>query len=72
VLALIALWFRQTKDAVAGITTHSKEVENMKECLMRLPISFGMAMSTRSKCKKIAEKLKDKEHCFILGKGKLQ
>lgn len=69
VLALIALWFRQTKDAIAGVTTHSKEVENMKECLMRLPISFGMAMATRSKCKKIAEKLKDKEHCFILGKG---
>merc|ERR1712176_694710 len=36
---------------------------------MRLPITFGMAMKSRDKCKKIAERLINKEHCFILGKG---
>ena len=37
---------------------------------MRLPITIGMAMKTcRPQCKKIAEKLMDKEHCFVLGKG---
>merc|ERR1712226_1239228 len=36
---------------------------------MRLPITFGMALKTRDKCKRIAELLLNKEHCFILGKG---
>merc|ERR1712119_58292 len=28
-----------------------------------------MALKTREKCKKIAERLNKKEHCFVLGKG---
>jgi len=37
---------------------------------MRLPITIGIAMKTcRKQCKKVAERLKDKEHCFVLGKG---
>ena len=36
---------------------------------MRLPISFGMGLKTRSQCKDIAQKLVEKEHLFVLGKG---
>lgn len=68
VLALIALWFRQTRDALEG---HKPSVEaaRLKEALMRLPISFGMALKTRDRCKEIAAGLVGKEHCFVLGKG---
>jgi glutamine---fructose-6-phosphate transaminase (isomerizing) len=65
VLALIALWFRQMRDG--GKT--SVEASRLKEALMRLPLSVGMALKTRAHCKEIAEKLKNKEHCFVLGKG---
>lgn len=68
VLALIALWFRQTKDKLEG-KGPSLESTKLKEALMRLPISFGMALKTRDQCKEIASQLVDKEHCFILGKG---
>ena len=71
VLALIALWFKQAKDKLKGVTTPSYETENLKDALMRLPISFGMAMKSRDQCKKIAEQLNSKEHCFVLGKGML-
>lgn len=69
VLALIALWFRQTKDKLRGITATNTESGRLKEALMRLPITFGMTMKTRPQCQKIAERLKEKEHCFVLGKG---
>ena len=68
VLALIALWFKQTKDKLEG-KTPSNEANQLRDALMRLPISFGMALKTREKCKEIAEQLRNKEHCFILGKG---
>ena len=69
VLALIALWFRELKDRVSGTHVASAEGKNLRESLMRLPICFGMALKTREKCKKIAERLNGKEHCFVLGKG---
>eukprot|EP00541_Cyclophora_tenuis_P018990 CAMPEP_0116556540 /NCGR_PEP_ID=MMETSP0397-20121206/8751_1 /TAXON_ID=216820 /ORGANISM="Cyclophora tenuis, Strain ECT3854" /LENGTH=648 /DNA_ID=CAMNT_0004081917 /DNA_START=141 /DNA_END=2087 /DNA_ORIENTATION=- len=69
VLALIALWFRQTRDFIDGVKTPSLETLKLKDALMRLPITFGMAMKTQEQCKEIAERLLDKEHCFILGKG---
>jgi glutamine---fructose-6-phosphate transaminase (isomerizing) len=69
VLALIALWFRQTKDALEGKTRTSVEAARLKDALMRLPISFGMALKTRDQCKEIAAQLLHKEHCFVLGKG---
>merc|ERR1712071_744210 len=47
VLALIALWFRELKDRVNGITEHSVEAQLMKESLMRLPICCGMALRNR-------------------------
>jgi glucosamine--fructose-6-phosphate aminotransferase (isomerizing) len=69
VLALIALWFKETRDRIAG-NAPSVETTRLKESLMRLPITFGMAMKTRDQCKRIAEKLKHKEHLFVLGKGR--
>lgn len=68
VLALIALWFRQTRDTLEG-TRPSVEFTRLKDALMRLPITFGMALKTRDQCKQIAERLNPKEHCFVLGKG---
>ena len=69
VLALVALWFRQAKNRISGIRSSYEESE-LKDALMRLPISFGMAMKTRPQCRTIAEALNKSEHCFILGKGK--
>jgi len=69
VLALVALWFRELKDRFNGIPTASVEANNLRESLMRLPICFGMALKTRDKCRKIAERLNGKDHCFVLGKG---
>ena len=69
VLALIALWFRELKDKVNGVTEHSVEAALLKESLMRLPICCGMALKNREQCVEVAERLNGKEHCFILGKG---
>lgn len=69
VLALIALWFRQARDAMEGITRPSVESQRLKDALMRLPITFGMILKTRDQCKEIAKQLEHKEHCFVLGKG---
>jgi len=69
VLALIALWFRELKDAVNGVTQTSAEAELLKESLMRLPICCGMALKNRDQCREVARRLNGKEHCFILGKG---
>ena len=68
VLALIALWFRQVRDKMEGTQTPAS-VLRLRDALMRLPITFGMALKARDHCKRIAEKLKNKEHCFVLGKG---
>lgn len=69
VLALIALWFREQRDKFEGIVGPSNEALQLRDALMRLPITFGMAMKTKDACKKIAERLDGKEHCFILGRG---
>ena len=68
VLALIALWFRQTKEEKEHLpdSSHKKE---LLDSLQRLPISFGMGMRSRDRCKDIAQELKGKESMFILGKG---
>ena len=68
VMALIALWFRQTKEHQEGLpmSPFSKE---LMDALQRLPISFGMGLRSREKCKKIAQELKSKNHLFVLGKG---
>merc|ERR1719389_923500 len=69
VLALIALWFRELKDKVQGETNPSVEGELLKDSLMRLPICCGMALRNREQCRRIAERLNGKDHCFLLGKG---
>ena len=68
VLALMTLWFRQIRNKTDG-PKHVLETAELREALLRLPLSVGMALRTRAKCKAVAERLKDKEHCFILGKG---
>lgn len=68
ILALIALWFRQKRDYLEG-RRNSVDTMELKEALMRLPISFGMALKLREQCQEIAQRLLTKEHCFVLGKG---
>jgi glucosamine--fructose-6-phosphate aminotransferase (isomerizing) len=67
-MALVALWFRQTKAKEMGLPTSNEQIA-LGESLMRLPITFGMLMRTQSACKKAAKKIANKEHCFVLGKG---
>jgi len=67
-LALIALWFRQTKDNMEG-RSESIDSKRLKEALMRLPISFGMGLKTHEQCKLIAKQIQHKDHLFVLGKG---
>mmetsp|Transcript_8901 Transcript_8901/g.19985 ORF Transcript_8901/g.19985 Transcript_8901/m.19985 type:complete len:717 (-) Transcript_8901:106-2256(-) len=66
-LALVAMWFRQTKAKEMGLKLSN--ADTLAESLQRLPITFGMLMKTQSACKKVAKKLLNKEHCFVLGKG---
>jgi len=68
VMALVAMWFRQTKGKEMGLNS-SGEVNSLAESLQRLPITFGMLMKKQSVCKKAAKKLLGKAHCFVLGKG---
>lgn len=68
VLALIALWFRQTREANEQLPDLPLKRE-LLESLQRLPISFGMAMNTREKCRTVAAELVTKRSMFILGKG---
>ncbi len=67
-MALVALWFRQTKAKEMGLPTSNEQIA-LGEALMRLPITFGMLMRTQAACKKAAKKIVNKEHCFVLGKG---
>ena len=67
-LALIALWFRQLKEAKEGLQEPALKRE-LLESLQRLPISFGMALRTRERCKQVAAELLHKNSLFVLGKG---
>jgi len=67
-MALVAMWFRQTKAKEMGLPTSNEQIA-LGEALMRLPITFGMLMRTQAVCKKAAKKIANKEHCFVLGKG---
>lgn len=69
VLTLIALWFKEHRDRLHG-GGPSVEAIRLKESLMRLPITFGMALKSRDQCKAVAKRLEHKEHCFVLGKGR--
>jgi len=65
----MALWFKQTGMTERGSNSNKSADDSLAEALQRLPITFGMLMKTRDVCKKAAEKLSKKEHCFVLGKG---
>ena len=68
VLALVALWFRQTKEDREKLHEMPLKRE-LLEALQRMPISFGMALRTREKCKEVANQLNNSNHLFVLGKG---
>jgi glucosamine--fructose-6-phosphate aminotransferase (isomerizing) len=68
VLALISLWFRQQREEKEGLPESPLKKE-MLDSLQRLPISFGMAMRLRDQCRRVAQKLQDKNNLFVLGKG---
>lgn len=67
VLALVALWFRQQKEEKGQ--EKLQLTKELLDSLQRLPISFGMALRLRDKCRKVALELKDKNSLFVLGKG---
>eukprot|EP00472_Partenskyella_glossopodia_P004794 CAMPEP_0197528810 /NCGR_PEP_ID=MMETSP1318-20131121/26387_1 /TAXON_ID=552666 /ORGANISM="Partenskyella glossopodia, Strain RCC365" /LENGTH=655 /DNA_ID=CAMNT_0043084049 /DNA_START=55 /DNA_END=2022 /DNA_ORIENTATION=- len=64
-LALIASWFAQNRQ---GLTNQQKRKE-LVDCLHRLPTYMGMCLPLRDQCRDLAQKLIDKDHMFILGKG---
>ncbi len=68
VLTLVALWFRQLREEREDLVESPLKKEFL-DALQRLPISFGMGMRLRDKCKKIAGELQKKNNLFVLGKG---
>ena len=78
-LSLIAGWFAQNRSesnvgkALAGKSSpfhrHEQKRAQLIDALHRMPTYLGMTLRTRDQCKAVAEKLKDKEHLFVLGKG---
>jgi len=68
VLSLIAIWFRQLREEQDKLPKLPLERE-LLEALQRMPISFGMALRLRDKCKKVAVELQHKNTLFVLGKG---
>ena len=69
VIALLALWFRQTKDRTKHREGNANKVTKLQQALLKLPGALRVALDLRDECKTIAEQLKDKEHLFCLGKG---
>lgn len=63
VLALIANWFAQLHEV------EEQKRRRLIEALRRLPESIRTSLQTREQCQRIALKIKDAEHCFLLGKG---
>lgn len=74
VLSLMALWFRQLREAEASRPSdvadmHVMGKSKLTQALQRLPISFGIAVGERTKCKVVARRLLDKSQCLVLAKG---
>jgi len=65
-LALIAGWFAQMRDPTGRFSQTRQELLNS---VHRLPIYVGMALQAAPRCKEVAQKLKNTEHLFVLGKG---
>lgn len=73
VLALITCWFHQLRASdpnhEQSVAHTDRKFQALMSSLQRLPISFGMALRLRDQCARLAEKLQDSQHIFILGKG---
>jgi len=67
VMALLACWFHDLRQAEGNPV--SPKFAELMAALHRLPISFGMGLRLQDQCRGLAQKLKDSEHVFILGKG---
>eukprot|EP00455_Lapot_gusevi_P042359 TRINITY_DN5010_c0_g2_i4.p1 TRINITY_DN5010_c0_g2~~TRINITY_DN5010_c0_g2_i4.p1 ORF type:complete len:473 (-),score=186.99 TRINITY_DN5010_c0_g2_i4:58-1476(-) len=68
VMALIAAWFAQNRQAGNEGAT-SRKTADLVEALHILPTYTSMALKTRDQCKEIADRLAEKQHIFLLGKG---
>lgn len=82
-MALIAGWFAQNRLPASVMTgsgpskaltnashhANTQRRQELIEAIHRLPIYTGMTLLTRPQVERLAEKLKAKEHMFILGKG---
>ncbi|GAB5362710.1 hypothetical protein AAMO2058_000821400 [Amorphochlora amoebiformis] len=66
-LALVAAWFSQNRPATSGQTALKRK--ELVDSLHRLPTYMGMCLPLRAQCRALAEKLKESEHMFVLGKG---
>lgn len=64
VMGLIAAWFAQNRPE-----GNRNKMDELIQCLHRLPIAIGMALRSREQCAEIAEKLLPSEHLFVLGRG---
>lgn len=64
VMGLIASWFAQNR-----ADGNRAKMDELIQCLHRLPIAIGMALRSREQCARIAEKLERSEHLFVLGRG---
>ena len=62
-LEMIAAWFSMHRN------TEPERRRHVIDELRRLPTLVKIALTTQEACAKIAETLKDTEHCFVLGKG---
>ena len=72
VMALMAMWFHQLREEDGESEASNMlnmDKDKFMNSLQRLPINFGMSMSSRSKCKDVAYRLMNKRSCFVLGKG---
>jgi len=67
VMALLACWFHDLRQAEG--TPVSPKFAALMAALHRLPISFGMGLRLQDQCRGLAQKLRESEHVFILGKG---
>lgn len=67
VLSLLAVWFAQIKE-----NNNCRRIEYVK-CLRSLPHDIKKTIiDTEDQCKNIALFLKDKNSCFVLGKGDME
>lgn len=69
-MALIAGWYAQNRNKNSrDDKTNSLKRQELMEAIHRLPIYTGITLKTHDQCKKIAQKFRDAQHMFILGKG---